>query len=186
MKARKVRGLDPAATLTDNARKIVRVRLDELYSFAPQALDPEQATALHDMRIAAKRLRYVLELTGFCFGPYAAKAAGIARDLQDLIGEIHDCDVLEPRIVEHLETLRAEDAQALSSAAIAQDADAPKSVGAERCELYAALEALAVDERARRQVLFARFSERWAQLQRNHFRKRLLNSLGQPPLSVAA
>jgi CHAD domain-containing protein len=186
MKARQVRGLDTTATLTDNARRIVRVRLDELYSFAPRALDPEQAKALHDMRIAAKRLRYVLELTGFCFGPYAAKAAGVARDLQDLIGEIHDCDVLEPRIIEHLATLRAEDAQALSSAAIAQDADVPHSVGAERRQLYAALEALAVDQRARRRVLFARFTERWEQLQNSHFRKRLLDSLGQPPLSVAA
>jgi CHAD domain-containing protein len=186
MKARKVRGLDTAATLTDNARRIVRVRLDELYSFAPLALDPEQATALHDMRIAAKRLRYVLELTGFCFGPYAAKAASVARDLQDLIGEIHDCDVLEPRILEHLAALRVEDAQALSSAAVAQDADSPQNVDADRRQLYAALEALAVDQRARRQVLFARFAERWGQLQRNHFRKRLLDSLEQPPLSVAA
>ena len=186
MKARKVRGLDTAATLTNNARLIVRVRLDELYGFAPRALDPEQAEALHDMRIAAKRLRYVLELTGFCFGPYAAKAAGVARDLQDLIGEIHDCDVLEPRIVEHLATLRARDAQTLSSAAIARDAAVPETVAAGRREQYAALEALAVDQRARRQVLFAKFTERWAQLQRNHFRKRLLDSLEQPPLSVAA
>ena len=38
-------------------------RLDELCSFTPRALDPEQVKALHDMRIAAKRLRYVLEVT---------------------------------------------------------------------------------------------------------------------------
>ena len=186
MKARKVRGLETTATLTDNARRIVRVRLDELYSFVPRALDPEQEKALHDMRIAAKRLRYVLELTGFCFGPYAAKAAGIARELQDLIGEIHDCDVLEPRIIEHLARLRDEDAQTLSTAAIVQRADAPQSVGAERRQLYAALEALAVDQRARRRLLFSRFTGRWEQLQRGHFRRRLLDSLEQPPLSVAA
>jgi CHAD domain-containing protein len=186
MKARKVRGLDPTATLTENARRIVRVRLDELYSFAPRALDPENGEALHDMRIAAKRLRYVLELTGFCFGPYAAKATGIARELQDLIGEIHDCDVLEPRILGHLADLRADDARQLSAAAIARSADAPASVAAERRELYAALEALAVDQRARRQVRFVRFTERWRQLEGNHFRKRLLEALGQPPLSIAA
>jgi CHAD domain-containing protein len=186
MKARKVKGLDPGATLTENARRIVRVRLDELYSFLPQALDPEQQTALHDMRIAAKRLRYVLELTGFCFGPYAAKAASIARELQDLIGEIHDCDVLEPWILEQLSEQRAGDAQQLSEAALRAGADAPAAVAPERAELYAALEALAVDQRARRQLLFARFRERWARLQDDGFREQLLKSLQQPPLAVAA
>ena len=62
MKARKVKGLEPTATLADNAERIVHVRLDELCSFVPQALDPAEVTALHDMRIAAKRLRYILEL----------------------------------------------------------------------------------------------------------------------------
>ena len=32
--------------------------------FMPRAADPREVVALHDMRIAAKRLRYVLELTG--------------------------------------------------------------------------------------------------------------------------
>ena len=61
MKARKVKKLDPDGTLTGNAARIVEVRLRELRSFAPRALDPAEVDALHDMRIAAKRLRYVLE-----------------------------------------------------------------------------------------------------------------------------
>ena len=68
MKARRVKGLDPAAPLADNAARIVRVRLDELCSFMPRATDPSEIVALHDMRIAAKRLRYVLEVTGPVFG----------------------------------------------------------------------------------------------------------------------
>ena len=40
VKARKVKGLDPHATLVENARLIVRVRLDELCSCVPRALDP--------------------------------------------------------------------------------------------------------------------------------------------------
>jgi len=74
VKARRVKGLDPAASLADNAERIVRTRLDELYSFTPKVLNPKQVKALHDMRIAAKRLRYVLEVTAFCFGPCAATA----------------------------------------------------------------------------------------------------------------
>ena len=186
MKARDVKGLDPHGTLTENARRIVTVRLDELYSFIPAALDPAEETALHDMRIAAKRLRYVLELTGFCFGPYASKAARIARDLQDLIGAIHDCDVLGPRVLEHLTELREQDAALLAGAALAKGAEDPPPLPPDRRATHAALDALAVDQRARREILFERFIERWAQLQRNGFRKRLETALHQPPLSVAA
>ena len=53
---------------------------------------------MHDMRIAAKRLRYVLELVGFCFGEVGAEAQSRARELQEVLGEIHDCDVMLARI----------------------------------------------------------------------------------------
>ena len=41
MKARKVKGLDPAGALADNAERIVHVRLGELWSFVPAALGDE-------------------------------------------------------------------------------------------------------------------------------------------------
>ena len=69
VKARKIDGLDPDGALADNAERIVRVRLDELCGFMPRAADPAEWVALHDMRIAAKRLRYVLEVTGEVLRP---------------------------------------------------------------------------------------------------------------------
>ena len=101
MKARPVRKLDPSHSLGENAARIIQVRLDEMKSFAPRALDGKMK-AQHDMRIAAKRLRYVLEVTGFAFGKPADTARRRARDLQDILGEIHDCDVMLPRVREHL------------------------------------------------------------------------------------
>jgi CHAD domain-containing protein len=98
MKARRVSGLDPDGPLADNVQRIALVRLDELCSFMPQAADARETVALHDMRIAAKRLRYVLEVTHEVFGPYAAKAVEVVKDLQDLLGEIHDCDVQLPEV----------------------------------------------------------------------------------------
>jgi CHAD domain-containing protein len=97
VKPRAVEGLDPAVPLRPNAVRIVRTRLDELLCLAPAALDPAASTAQHDLRIAAKRLRYVLEITGPCFGPEADAARDAARRLQGVLGEIHDCDVMLPR-----------------------------------------------------------------------------------------
>ncbi|MGB7588949.1 MAG: CHAD domain-containing protein [Solirubrobacterales bacterium] len=107
MRARKVSGLDPGAALRPNAALIVRTRLEELRSHAETALEPSASTAQHDTRIAAKRLRYVLEITEPCFGSEAAVACRTARDLQGVLGDLHDCDVLLPRVdgVESLETL---------------------------------------------------------------------------------
>jgi CHAD domain-containing protein len=90
-------GIDPGAPLRPNAARIVETRLEELRSLVPAALDPAAADAQHDLRIAAKRLRYVLELVGPCFGEGARAARRAATKLQDLLGEVHDCDVLLPR-----------------------------------------------------------------------------------------
>jgi CHAD domain-containing protein len=97
MKARKVEGLRPDQALGDNAKRIVATRLEELRAFAPDALEPGGVTARHDMRIAAKRLRYALEVLGGCLGAAAEPARATAKELQGLLGELHDCDVMAPR-----------------------------------------------------------------------------------------
>jgi CHAD domain-containing protein len=98
MKARQVEGLDPEGSLRANARRIVATRLDEMRGLAEKALDPAAASAQHEMRIAAKRLRYVLEITESCFGEEAVAARKAARELQGVLGDIHDCDVMLPRV----------------------------------------------------------------------------------------
>ena len=166
MKARKVKGLDPVAPLGDNAERIVRVRLDELTSFMPKAADPDEVVALHDMRIAAKRLRYILEVTGDCFGPYAASSVKLVKDLQDLLGEIHDCDVQLPEVAAFLEELMAEDA--------AGAGESPKGLAtAPNRRNYAGLVALQVHLRARRTALFEQFLELWREYERKGFAARL-------------
>jgi hypothetical protein len=162
MKARKVKELDPARPLADNAARIIRTRTDELRSFAPEALAPDATDAQHDMRIAAKRLRYVLEVTGFCFGEPADRALRSARKLQDLLGEIHDCDVMLPRLREETERLRADDVRdVLLRAGEAKDLDPDLIVGAPNRDAYRGIELLAVDLSARRALLFERFRDYW-------------------------
>jgi CHAD domain-containing protein len=175
MKARKVKGLEPGGTLADNVERIVAVRLDELCSFAPRVFDPGEVEALHDMRIAAKRLRYVLEVTGTLFGPYAVTAGKRTKELQDVLGEIHDCDVLVPRVEAVLDGLREEDV-----GAVAAGAQEPP-----HAEEYRGLEVLIVKTRARRKQLYARFLELWTELEREGFRARLEYAIAERP-AVAA
>ncbi len=106
MKARTVEGLDPSGPLRPNAARIVRMRLDELRGFADEALAPDAGTAQHDMRIAAKRLRYVLEIVGPCIGEEAKAARDAAKRLQSVLGDLHDCDLMLPK-VEGIESLAA-------------------------------------------------------------------------------
>jgi CHAD domain-containing protein len=182
MKARRVKGLDPAATLADNAERIVRTRLDELYSFTPQALNPKKVKALHDMRIAAKRLRYILEVTAFCFGPYAGTALKRAKELQDLLGEIHDCDEMLPRVRAAVRELHNDDVDRLVALA-GDDDDVPPELAAKvkHADAYGGLEVLAVWLESRRMLLFERFLDRWKTLERNDFRGRLERALDQRP-----
>jgi CHAD domain-containing protein len=98
MKARGIEGLDPAAPLHANTVRIVSTRLDELRGFADLALAPEAAAAQHDMRIAAKRLRYVLEIVGPCIGEEAKAARDAAKQLQSVLGDLHDCDLMLPKV----------------------------------------------------------------------------------------
>jgi CHAD domain len=169
VKARKVKRTDPVGPLADNAARIVRVRLREMRSFAPRALEPEHTKAQHDMRIAAKRLRYVLELTEFCFGKPAVTARRRARDLQELLGELHDCDVMLPRVQSHLSDLREADAAAVRGrAGNASELDPRLAARAPHRTAYRGLEILAVHLEARRRLLFDRFREFWAEQERAH------------------
>jgi CHAD domain-containing protein len=174
VKARRVKGLDPDGTLADNAERIVRVRLDELCGFMPAAADPDEIVALHDMRIAAKRLRYILEVCGPCFGAYAKNATKMAKALQDLLGEIHDCDVQVPETAAFAARLREADAAALHEAAgNADDLDPALLKQAPHARDHAGIAALEAHLRARRLLLFDRFLELWAEYERKGFRARL-------------
>ncbi len=183
MKARKVKGLDADGPLAENMRRVIMVRLDEMYSFTPAALDPAEVTAAHDMRIAAKRLRYLLELSEPLFGSEAKRAAKVAKNLQDLLGEIHDCDELMPLVRDHIDQLRADDAAAVVASAPpgADDLDPALSKDAPNRAHYRGLELLLVHARARRDLLHNSFTREWHALEQDGFRSRLEAALSADP-----
>lgn len=84
---------------------VIVIRAKEMMGWAEAAHDPARIAELHSMRIAAKRLRYTLEI----FAPTLDKEAGrilkTVEDIQERLGAIHDCDVMIPLLEE---TLRKE------------------------------------------------------------------------------
>jgi CHAD domain-containing protein len=181
VKARDVKGLDPTGPLADNAERIARTRLDELFAFVPAVLDPRNVRELHDMRIAAKRLRYVLELTEHLFGPYTATAVRRTKELQGLLGDMHDCDEMLPRIRRLIAAEQAAETEALRARARqgARDLDPALARDAPRADAWRGLHAFAAWLEARRGVLHDAFLEQWTELSRAGFRARLEYALSE-------
>src|SRR5215204_4681523 len=74
--------------------RIVRVRTRELFDHAEGVLDTGDIEGVHDMRVASRRLRAVLEIFAPCFPQSEFK--GVLRDvkqLADALGERRDPDV---------------------------------------------------------------------------------------------
>src|SRR5260221_13586069 len=89
-----IAGLNAQAPTTQNVRLILRQRLDEMYSYAQYVDSPDHIQELHDLRIAAKRVRYSLEVFEE-FLPEKSKAfAATLTQLQDELGSLHDSEVM--------------------------------------------------------------------------------------------
>ena len=181
MKARDVKGLDPSGPLADNVERIARTRLDELFAFAPAVLDPRNVRELHDMRIAAKRLRYVLEPTEHLFGPYSSTAIRRTKELQELLGDMHDCDEMLPRVRKIIAAEQAAEVEALRAraSADARDLDPALARDAPRADAWRGLHAFAAWLEARRALLHDAFLRQWTELGRTGFRARLEYALAE-------
>ena len=93
-KARPLSGLDPQAPTAHNARAIVHARLEEMYAYAPYVESPEHCQELHDLRIAAKRVRYTLEIFAEFLPASSQDFAEELAVLQDELGALHDSEVM--------------------------------------------------------------------------------------------
>jgi CHAD domain-containing protein len=175
MKAGRVKGLDPAAPLGQNAERIVHRRAKEFAALADAAVATHDMHTLHDARIAAKRLRYVLEVVGFCFGPTVKRAGVQMREMQDLLGEIHDCDVLWPRIVAHAAALQNDAASVVADGGADGDEDLAWRVAMRtpQAAQAATIARLQLHVGARRALLFARFVARWSRMSEAGFLEEL-------------
>ncbi len=93
-KARQIPGLQADLPLRLAAARAVEVRATELLEHSTEVLDTEDIEAVHDMRVASRRLRAVLEIFAPCFPPDAHRSVlREVKALADALGERRDPDV---------------------------------------------------------------------------------------------
>lgn len=144
------RGGPPAA---DALRGVAADRLAKVSAGLGALEDPRDDEALHDLRLDAKRLRYVLQSAAPALGPAAADGAKAAKELQTLLGDLHDCDVLLPRVAAHRRALRAEDVAAVRSGGRAPNATRYRGLQAVDTHLRARRAALREHAAGRREAI---------------------------------
>jgi hypothetical protein len=100
VRAKRVKGIRCEEPVIDNARRIIETRLEEMLSFGPWVDDPSNVEEIHNLRIAAKRLRYSLELFRFALPSGTGGLIDEVKSIQEYIGDMHDADVMIERVLE--------------------------------------------------------------------------------------
>lgn len=92
-KGKRARGAKKNASFSQVGRAVIESRLKELREFSNSLHHPFDVEPLHEMRIAAKRLRYALELFAQCWGGRLTSCSREVAELQTSLGELRDCDL---------------------------------------------------------------------------------------------
>ncbi len=125
-RARPVPDLRPDQPFAIAAARVVAVRADELREHSHDVLDLSDIERVHDMRVATRRLRAVLEVFRPCFSKKAYKATiRELKDLADSLGERRDRDVQIKALTEFAEDLPEADRAGIERMSESIDAERP-------------------------------------------------------------
>lgn len=106
-KPQKITGLKPEQNYRTNARIIMPQRVEEVYSWEQFIQDPNRREELHNMRISVKRLRYTMEFFAVNYDTHFGDFLTTIIDLQDILGDIHDSDVVLEVLKNYKESCQA-------------------------------------------------------------------------------
>lgn len=94
-------------SLKENLKVVIPEMFDDFAGFAPVVINfPLRKNILHEMRKAGKPLRYAMELGEYAFGADFTLCLNEIKSSLDLMGEIHDADVMIPDINLHMKEVR--------------------------------------------------------------------------------
>lgn len=190
-KAKPITGLDVHAPVAKNARIIARTRLEEMYEWSQYVDNPYEVHNLHNLRIAAKRLRYTLELFEDVLPEESKAVVEELTQIQDELGALHDHDVM---IALLRLCLGSQDGGTAYEVALSQ-ADKQKGKAyllepelvanvldpnvTPSAEQRYGLEQLLHKHEQEREKTYQAFRQHWYQLQSRDFRRQILDLLNE-------
>jgi CHAD domain-containing protein len=142
----------------------IGTRLAGLDRFEPFVHNPDAVFEHHAMRIMAKKLRYTLEIYAPLYRRGFDKPLARVKRLQDLLGDIHDCDVWIEQMTVAIIKQRARRHP---------KSDLPGAV----VSAVAPLRLLLINRERRRARLYRQFVRYWDSLVRTGFRDELRSAV---------
>lgn len=145
--------------------------LEDMLVYEIQVMDPRCMSELHRMRIAARRLRYAIEVFAPLYPDRLEAAYNLLTEIQEMLGEIHDCDLW----IEFLPTfLKAEQTRARDYCGRANAVN----------RLKPGLDDLASTCRKRRKTRYRDFIALWQTVQKQKFWEIFCRNLQRPLRSI--
>lgn len=130
-------------SLRENIRNVLPEMYDDLMLWSGIVMNyPLRKNDLHEMRKAGKPLRYTMELGEYCFAAEFKQCLDEIKEALELMGEIHDADVMIPQLTMHIKEIRlfnntlAEKSQRISTRSMRE---AVTKLRDERRKMYAEL-----------------------------------------------
>ena len=94
-------------TFRQNGARLIPYLLEQFLSWQKKVVRREdEKENLHEMRLAGKRLRYVLEIYRPVYGKTFAACLKEITGLLDIMGAIHECDVADVVLRDYLEEVK--------------------------------------------------------------------------------
>jgi hypothetical protein len=94
-------------SLRENLRQVLPEMLDDVMRYKQVVVTHRLAKdVLHTMRIAGKPLRYAMEIAEYAFGEEFKKCLNEVKDTVEMMGDIHDADVMIPEIASQVSEIR--------------------------------------------------------------------------------
>ena len=190
-KAKPITGLDAHAPTGKNARIIAKVRLEEIFEWDKYVDNPYHVRELHNLRIAAKRLRYTLEIFEDVLPDACKPIVKELEQIQEELGSLHDSDV---KIALLRLCLGSQDSGVAYEEALVgakqqhskkQFILAPELVAdlldpavVPSAEQRYGLERMLLKQQQDREEQYIAFRQHWYQLQARDFRREILDILG--------
>jgi CHAD domain-containing protein len=166
-RAEAARGAAALGSFRAAAPLALEVRHAELHAFEPYVDHPEAVEELHEMRIAAKWLRYTMELFAPAYADGLKRPLSSVKRIQELLGDLHDSDV-------RLDLLRA-------MAGTRLDFRGLEAIGRMLPDpVERGLGLLLSREEATRQGCYRDFYKEWSRLEVRGFREKCLSRIRTP------